>query len=310
MRVAVLMGGMSAEREVSLETGGAIAAALREMGHEVVEVDVDPHLARNLEAAAPQAAFMALHGRGGEDGTVQGMLEVMRIPYTGCGVLASAMTIDKVITKEIIAFHGLPVIEDDVIERSYTQADIDTISEELGYPVMVKPASEGSSIGVVRVDSAGDMAATLEAALELDERALVERFVDGRLFTVGVLGTRPLVLPVLEIKTTDGWYDYDAKYRPGRSEYEVPAKLDPELTIEASRLALESFKCLRCEGISRIDLMLEESTGKLYVLEVNTIPGMTATSLVPKAAGAIGMTFNEVVAMLLDGARLKIDLPG
>jgi D-alanine-D-alanine ligase len=310
MRVAVLMGGMSAEREVSLETGGAIAAALRELGHEVVEVDVDPHLARKLEAAAPQAAFMALHGRGGEDGTVQGTLEVMRIPYTGCGVLASAMTIDKIITKDIIAFHGLPVIEDDVIERGYTQADVDTISEELGYPVMVKPASEGSSIGVVRVDSAADMAATLEAALELDERALVERFVDGRLFTVGVLGTRPLVLPVLEIKTTDGFYDYDAKYRPGRSEYEVPAKLDPELTVEASRLALESFKCLRCEGISRIDLMLEESTNKLYILEVNTIPGMTATSLVPKAAGAIGMTFNQVVAMLLDGARLKIDLPG
>ena len=310
MRVAVLMGGMSAEREVSLETGGAIAGALRELGHDVVEVDVDTHLARALAETSPQAAFLALHGRGGEDGTVQGLLEIMRIPYTGCGVLASAMTIDKIITKEIIAFHGLPVIEDAVIERGYTTADLDVIAEGIGYPVMVKPASEGSSIGVVRVDSAGEMEQTLKAALEMDERALVERYVEGRLFTVGVLGDEPLVLPVLEIKTTDGFYDYDAKYRPGRSEYEVPAKLEPDLAEEARRITLATFRCLRCEGISRIDLMLEEGSGKLYVLEVNTIPGMTATSLVPKAALAIGISFNEVVAMLLDGARLKIDIPG
>ena len=310
MRVAVLMGGMSAEREVSIETGTAIAGALRELGHDVVEVDVDTDLARKLADAGPQAVFLALHGRGGEDGTVQGLLEIMRIPYTGCGVLASAMTIDKIITKEILAYHGLPVIEDAVLERGYTPSDLDAIEDALGFPVMLKPASEGSSIGVVRVDSRSEMEEGLPAALQMDERVLVERFVAGRLFTVGVLGTEPMVLPILEIKTTDGFYDYDAKYRPGRSEYEVPARLDEDVTAEAGRLALESFRHMRCEGISRIDLMLEESTDELYVLEVNTIPGMTATSLVPKAALAVGMSFNEVVAKLLDGARLKIELAG
>ena len=310
MRVAVLMGGMSAEREVSIETGTAIAGALRELGHDVVEVDVDTDLARKLADAGPQAVFLALHGRGGEDGTVQGLLEIMRIPYTGCGVLASAMTIDKIITKEILAYHGLPVIEDAVLERGYTPSDLDAIEDALGFPVMLKPASEGSSIGLVRVDSRSEMEEGLPAALQMDERVLVERFVAGRLFTVGVLGTEPMVLPILEIKTTDGFYDYDAKYRSGRSEYEVPARLDEDVTAEAGRLALESFRHMRCEGISRIDLMLEESTDELYVLEVNTIPGMTATSLVPKAALAVGMSFNEVVAKLLDGARLKIELAG
>jgi D-alanine-D-alanine ligase len=242
MKVAVLMGGMSAERDVSLQTGKAIAGALRELGHDAVEVDVDRQLGQRLAEVQPDAAFMALHGRGGEDGTVQGLLEIMRIPYTGCGVLSSAMTMDKVVTKEILAYH--------------------------------------------------------------------ERFVKGRLFTVGVLGDEPVVLPILEIRTAEGFYDYEAKYQPGMSEYEVPAKLDPEVTEEARRITLESFKCLFCRGISRIDLMLEDVTGKLYVLEVNTIPGMTATSLVPKAAAAIGMTFNEVVAGILAGASLKVDLSG
>ena len=310
MRVAVLMGGQSAEREVSLQTGQAIVGALRELGHEAIEVDVDRNLAHNLEDAGPDAAFMALHGRGGEDGTVQGLLEIMRIPYTGCGVLASAVTMDKIVTKELLAFHGLPLIEDAVLECGYEPLELEELSSGIGYPLMVKPACEGSSIGVARVDEHGHMEAALAAVFECDSRALVERFVEGRLLTIGVLGDEPLVLPVLEIKTTGGFYDYEAKYQPGRSEYQVPADLPPAVATEAQRLSLEAFECLMCEGISRIDLMLEHSSQKLYVLEVNTIPGMTATSLVPKAAAAIGMDFNKVVAMLLAGARLKIDLPG
>lgn len=310
MKVAVLMGGMSAEREVSLETGKAIAGALRELGHEVVEVDVDTRLAAELERVKPEAAFMALHGRGGEDGTVQGLLEIMGVPYTGCGVLASAVTMDKVTTKEVLCAHGLPLIEDVVLEGGYSHEDLDEIEEALGFPVMVKPANEGSSIGVVQVDSREQLEPALDDALRRDSRVLVERFVDGRLLTVGVLGDEPLVLPVLEIKPRQGFYDYKAKYQPGMTDYEVPASLEPRVTEEAMRIALESFKRLCCEGISRIDLMLENATGKLYVLEVNTIPGMTATSLVPKAALATGMTFEEVVAMVLDGARLKTDLAG
>jgi D-alanine-D-alanine ligase len=310
MKVAVLMGGMSAEREVSLETGRAIAGALRELGYKVAEVDVDRNLPAALEREKPDAAFMALHGRGGEDGTVQGLLEIMRIPYTGCGVMASAVTMDKVTTKELLAYHGLPVIEDVVLEGGYSDDDLARVSESLGYPVMVKPASEGSSIGVARVDEQDGLSGALDDVFERDRRALIERFVEGRLLTVGILGDEPLVLPVLEIIPKQGFYDFEAKYRSGMTDYEVPARLDDDVTSEAKRIALESFRHLCCEGISRIDLMLEEGTGKLYVLEVNTIPGMTATSLVPKAALAMGMSFEDVVAMVLDGARLKIDLAG
>ena len=310
MKVAVLMGGMSAEREVSLQTGRAIAGALRDLGHEVVEVDVDRTLPAALAGENPDAAFMALHGRGGEDGTVQGLLEIMRIPYTGCGVMASAVTMDKVTTKEVLCAHGLPLIEDMVIQGGYASEDLRQIEEALGFPVMVKPANEGSSIGVVQVDSLEQLAPALDDALQRDSRVLVERFVDGRLLTVGVLGNEPIVLPVLEIKPRQGFYDYEAKYQPGMTDYEVPAKLEDEVAADAGRIALESFKRLCCEGISRIDLMLEASTGKLYVLEVNTIPGMTATSLLPKAAQATGMSFEEVVAMVLDCARLKTDLAG
>jgi len=310
MKVAVLMGGMSAERDVSLQTGKAIAGALRELGHDAVEVDVDRQLGQRLAEVQPDAAFMALHGRGGEDGTVQGLLEIMRIPYTGCGVLSSAMTMDKVVTKEILAYHGLPVIEEIVLRGDYCTDDLARVSATLGYPVMVKPPTEGSSIGVVCVNAPEDLEPALADVFERDDRAMIERFVKGRLFTVGVLGDEPVVLPILEIRTAEGFYDYEAKYQPGMSEYEVPAKLDSEVTEEARRITLESFKCLFCRGISRIDLMLEDVTGKLYVLEVNTIPGMTATSLVPKAAAAIGMTFNEVVAGILAGASLKVDLSG
>jgi len=308
VKVAVLMGGKNAERDVSLETGRAVAGALRELGHDVTEVDVDSNLPLALESVRPQAAFMALHGRGGEDGTVQGLLEIMRIPYTGCGVLASAVTIDKVVTKELLAFHGIPVIEDVVLERKYSHSDIKAVSEQPGYPVMVKPACEGSSIGITRVDSDEGLEPALKTVFERDDRALVERFVEGRLLTVGVLGNEPVALPVLEIMPREGFYDYNAKYNPGMTDYEVPAKLDPEVSSAARRISLESFKILSCEGVSRIDLMLEDVTGMLYVLEVNTIPGMTASSLLPKAALAIGMSFHEVVSVILASARLKIDL--
>jgi D-alanine-D-alanine ligase len=310
MKVAVLMGGQSAEREVSLETGRAIAGALGELGHQVSEIDVDRRLPLRLTEVAPDVVFMALHGRGGEDGTVQGLLEIMRIPYTGCGVLASAMTMDKVVTKQILAFHDIPLVEDVVISRDHRPEELERVGDSLGYPVMVKPASEGSSIGVTMVEEEAALPGALSEVFSRDETALVERFVRGRQLTVGILGEEPVVLPVLEIKTKSGFYDYDAKYKPGMTDYEVPATLEPETATETRRIALESFECLHCEGVSRIDLMLEDITGRLYVLEVNTIPGMTATSLVPKAALALGMSFGDVVGMLLRGARLKTDVPG
>jgi D-alanine-D-alanine ligase len=308
MRVAVLMGGMSAEREVSLDTGRAIASALRELGHEALEVDVDRQVAVTLAGLAPDAAFMALHGRGGEDGTVQGLLEIMRIPYTGCGVLASALTMDKVMTKEVLASNGLPVAEEVVLQRGWSQSDIDDAASAIAFPMMVKPACEGSSIGVVCAEDEDGLKQSLQDAFARDDRVMLERFIEGRQFTVGVIGEEPQVLPVLEIITREGFYDFKAKYQPGFSEYEVPAKLDEETTAEAQRIALESFRVTLCEGVARIDLMLEDRTGELYVLEINTIPGMTPTSLLPKGAAAAGLGFGQLVEKMLAGARLKIDL--
>lgn len=307
MRVAVLMGGSSAEREVSLETGMAIAGALRKLGHQALEVDVGTDLPTRLAAGEPDAAFLALHGRMGEDGCVQGLLEVMRIPYTGCGVLASAVTMDKVVTRELLAFHGLPVAEGIVAGRGQEfDAIACRVAEELSYPVMVKPASEGSSIGVTEVARPSGLREALELVFACDTRALVERYVKGRLLTVGVLGSEPRVLPVVEIITREGFYDYKAKYDSRLTEYEVPADISPPLAEAAGSISLAGFNILGCEGISRVDIIVEDETEKLVILEVNSIPGMTESSLIPKAAMAAGMSFNDVVAVLLEGARLKV----
>ena len=311
LKVAVLMGGMSAEREVSLNTGKAIAEALRDLGHSVVEVDVGRDLPRVLWTEDPDAAFIAIHGRGGEDGSVQGLLEIMGIPYTGSGILASAVTIDKVVTKKILRFHGIPVIEDVVVSEgdSYEDAAA-TVSSDLSFPVMVKPAMEGSSIAVTEVREPGGLKEAFDDVFKIDDRALVEKFIRGRLLTVGILGREKKVLPVLEIKTKEGFYDYRAKYQPGFTEYEVPARLSEELAESTRDISLRTFEYLDCEGVARVDLMLESGTDDLFVLEINTMPGMTAMSLIPKAANAAGISFEEVVALILEGARLKIDLEG
>jgi D-alanine-D-alanine ligase len=311
LKIAVLMGGMSAEREVSLNTGMAIAEALRRLGHSVVEVDVGRDLPRVLSTENPDVAFTALHGRGGEDGSVQGLLEIMRIPYTGSGILASAVTMDKVMTKKLLRFHGIPVIDDVLVRKGGSYEDAaDSVLRELSYPVMVKPAMEGSSIAVTMVGQPAGLKDALDTVFEIDERALVENFIEGRLLTVGILGREPKVLPVLEIKTREGFYDYRAKYQPGFTEYEVPAVLSEDIARSAQDLSRRTFEYLECEGVSRVDLILEKGAERLFVLEINTVPGMTATSLIPKAANAAGITFEEVVALILEEARLKIDLEG
>ena len=311
MRVAVLMGGSSAEREVSLETGRAVAGALRELGHQVLEVDVGMDLPTRLVAGKPDVAFPALHGRGGEDGCVQGLLEVMRIPYTGCGVLASAVTMDKVVTRDLLSYHGLPVAEGVVAVRG-EEFDMvaDRVAKALSYPVMVKPVIEGSSIAVTEVHQASGLREALELVLACDTRALVERYVKGRLLTVGILGSEPRVLPVVEVVTTEGFYNYKAKYEVGLTESLAPADIRPSLAEAAGEISLAGFKLLGCEGIARVDIILEDVTEKMVILEVNSIPGMTETSLIPKAAAAAGMSFKDVVATLLECARLKVNLAG
>jgi len=306
-RVAVLMGGMSAEREISLVSGRAVLEALEELGYDAFSIDVKSDLPLVLSESKPDVVFIALHGRGGEDGTVQGLLEIMRIPYTGSGVFSSAAAMDKVVTKTILKGHGIPVIDDVVVERDIEISEVTgRVKELLRYPVMVKPAREGSSIGVTRVDNESGLLKALDEVFARDDKALIEKYIDGRLLTVGIIGDEPIVLPVLEIKVKDGFYDFQAKYEPGRSEYEVPARIGDDASEHAKEIALKSFHALQCEGVARIDMMYETAAREIAVLEINTVPGMTQTSLLPKAARAVGLEFTDVVDLILKSARLKV----
>lgn len=310
-RIAVLMGGTSGEREVSLRSGGAIAKALRDLGYEVLEIDVGQEVVEQVAELRGSAdtAFIALHGRLGEDGTVQGLLELMAIPYTGSGVMASAMAMDKIMSKQLFRANAIPVADDVVV----TVADIESlglegvaegVSLDLGFPCIVKPNCEGSTLGANRARNVEELEEALEDALSYDEQLIVERYIEGRELTVGLIGGEPVVLPVLEVVASKGIYDYECKYTKGMTEYIVPALIPEELSYELKRLSLKAHKVLGCEGFSRVDFMMD-SGGRAYCLEVNTIPGMTELSLIPKAAKAAGISFAQVVEMILGTARLK-----
>ena len=310
-RIAVLMGGISGEREVSLKSGGAIAKALKSLGYEVLEMDVGQEVVEQVAELRGRvdAAFVALHGRLGEDGTVQGLLELMAIPYTGSGVMASAMAMDKIMSKQLFRANAIPVADDVVV----TEADIESlglegvaegISLDLGFPCMVKPNCEGSTLGADRARNVEELEEALKEALSYDERLIVERYIEGRELTVGLIGGEPVVLPVLEVVASKGIYDYECKYTKGMTEYIVPALIPEGLSEELKRLALKAHYVLGCEGFSRVDFMLD-AEDRAYCLEVNTIPGMTELSLIPKAARAAGLSFSQVVEMILETARLK-----
>lgn len=310
MRVAVLKGGRSLEREVSLRSGANAEAALRRLGHEVLEVDVDQHLVRTLRAERPEAAFIALHGRGGEDGTVQELLEILEIPYTGPGVLACERAMDKVVAKAHFAAAGVPTppafaFSQDAFRELGAAEALPDIVERLGLPVVVKPAKQGSALGIRVVREAGELPGALMGALAYDDRVLLERFVEGRELAVSVLGTgEPWALPVVEaIPRGRDFYDFEARYTPGLTDLVAPARLDEAATQEAARLAIACYRALGCRGVSRVDMLLD-GDGGLWVLEINAIPGMTDTSLLPRAAEAAGVGFDEVVERILADAAL------
>ncbi len=298
MRVALLLGGRSAEREVSLRTGAAVADALRRLGHDVVEVDAGTDLPLRLAGVRPEASFVALHGRWGEDGTVQGMLEIMGIPYTGSGVLASSLAMDKALSKVVLRSAGIPTPDFQVLARGQGPEAI-----ELEPPYVVKPPREGSTLGIRVIRDTGESPSALDAARKYDHEVLVEKFVAGREITVGVLEGEGL--PLVEIVPRSGFYDYEAKYTPGCTEYRCPAPLPEEAAAEAGRIAVLAYRALGCDGAARVDLMLDGG-GNPWVLEANTIPGMTPTSLLPKAAAAAGLSFDALVGRILSGASLKI----
>ena len=293
-RVAVLMGGPSAERDVSMVSGRECAAALREEGFEVVEIDAGPDLCARLDAARPGVVFNALHGRWGEDGCVQGLLEWKRLPYTHSGVLASALAMDKVRAKDVFAAAGLPVAPHVLVS-----AEAARTGHPMDPPYVVKPWNEGSSVGVHLVREAANGPARLGP--DAPERVMAEAFVPGRELTVSVMGDRPLAVTDIQ---TDGWYDYDAKYRAGGSRHVVPAEIPGEIAEACLDFALRAHRALGCRGLSRTDFRWDEAKGRagIVLLETNTQPGMTPTSLAPEQAAVWGISFGALVRWMVEDA--------
>ena len=296
-KVAVLMGGISAEREVSLSSGHECAAALREAGYQVVEVDAGRDLPAQLSDIRPDIAFNALHGRWGEDGCVQGLLEWLGIPYTHSGVLASALAMDKIRTKQVYAANALPVAESLLATRAEIEA-----GHVMAAPYVVKPNNEGSSVGVYLVTEGANRPPRLSP--DMPDVLMVEAYIPGRELTVSVLGDRALT--VTDIVTT-GWYDYDAKYKPGGSRHVLPAELPADIFDACMAHALSAHQVLGCRGLSRTDFRWNEARGPegLILLETNTQPGMTPTSLSPEQAAHCGMSFPDLCRWLVEDASCQ-----
>jgi D-alanine-D-alanine ligase len=302
-RVAVLKGGRSLERQVSLRSGARVGNALERLGHEVASIDVGHDLIERLREAAPDVAFVAMHGRDGEDGTAQELLEILDIPYTGSGVLACMRATDKVLAKHLMREAGIPTPEffafSETAFRELGAADaLPAIEERLDFPIVVKPSSQGSALGIKFARSAADVPAALVAAFSYDSRVLLERHVDGRDLAVSILDGE--ALPVVEaVPRDEEFYDFEARYEIGRTDFVCPAALPDGVTEQAQELALRTYGLLGCSGFARVDLMLG-SYGELTVLEANTIPGLTETSLLPQAAEAAGISFDELVGRILE----------
>ncbi len=298
-RVAVLMGGLSAEREISLRTGNAVLQALLDSGVDAVAVDAGRDLPNQLSAVAADVAFICLHGRYGEDGTVQGLLELMGIPYTGSGVMASSVAMDKVVTKQLLLYHEISTPGFLVYRKGDDREAL--LARCKHFPLVVKPSREGSTIGVSIVRDRAQLAEGLDEALRHDSLVLIEDFIQGDEVTVSVLNDEPL--PIIQIVPKGGFYDYQSKYTPGQTEYLLPAPIDPVLYSRLQAVAVEACRALACRGAARVDFMVREK--EFFCLEVNTIPGMTATSLLPKAAMAAGISFGELALRILDDAGLN-----
>ncbi len=305
-KIAVLMGGVSKEREISLRTGNAISEGLRRRGYDVVAIDVQggDALVAALQDARPDAAVIALHGKFGEDGCVQGFLEMMRIPYTGGGVLASSVGMDKIVCKRLAEELGIPCPRDAVFDASKNSADGFVRELQMKMPVIVKPSREGSTINMTIVKEPSELAPALKTAAQSDNKILVEQYLPGREITVGIINGQ--TLPPLEIAPKSGFYDYKSKYTKGATEYIVPARIGAGMAEKLQRWTHKIYSAIDCDGTSRADFIVP-SDDEAYFLEINTIPGMTELSLVPKAAAHIGITFDEICERLLDGAKLKVN---
>jgi len=298
--IGVLMGGLSPEREVSLASGNAVLEALERKGLNGIGIDVSNNVAFSLEKNKIDIAFIVLHGIYGEDGSIQGLLEYAKIPYTGSGVLASALAYDKVKSKEIFKFNKISTADYQVFcreERGKQERILD-------FPVVVKPSNQGSSIGVSIVREEKEWEAALELAFSYAKEILVEKFIEGKLLAIGMNGEQPM--PIVHIRPKSGFYDYESKYTSGRTEYSCPAELSIEETQRCKDIAVQVYRTLRGTGMPRVDVMLD-AKGVPYVLEMNTIPGLTPTSLLPMAAKQSGLEFDDLVVEILKSAHLDYE---
>ena len=315
-RIGVLMGGLSSERDVSIRSGLAIYQSLQELGYNAVPVDVDRGVVSLLKKEKVKLAFLALHGGAGENGAMQGMLEVLGIPYTGSGVMASALAMDKEMSKKIFSYHGLPVVPFIVVKKKKAakkRSTKDVQSDEgpdmsgaysfpalprppFDLPWVVKPVAEGSSIGVNIIKEEGELHPCLEKTFSLGERLIVEQFIQGKELHIGILGEK--ILGGVEVRPSLEFYNYEAKYTSGLTDYIMPPEVDEPTFDKVKTMALRAHKTLSCSGASRVDFMVDDNN-EPYILEVNTLPGMTATSLLPKIAKSAGFEFNNLIEEII-----------
>ncbi len=299
-KIGVLCGGMSSEREVSLRSGRNCFEALKRLGYiNACIIDVDRNIANKLLEEKIEVAFITLHGKYGEDGCIQGLLEVIGIPYTGCGVKASAVCMDKEFTKRIMKTHSIPVIDSILITSPDQLADK---KADLEFPLMVKPVSEGSSIGMARVQNLQELEQAVKHAVKYDARIMLEKFLEGKSVTIGVLDVdgKPMATPILELRSKTGWYDFEAKYTAGLTDFILPAEIDEAMTKYTQGLAVKAHKAVEARGMSRVDFIVTEN--EAYLLEINTIPGMTDLSDLPAQAKAMGIEYDRLVEIILNSA--------
>jgi D-alanine-D-alanine ligase len=318
-RVAVLKGGRSLERSVSLRSGAQVQDGLQRLGHEVLAIDVGPQLVEQLLEQAPDVAFVALHGRHGEDGTVQGLLEAIGLPYTGSGPAACMRSTDKLLAKHLMLEAGIPTppfcaLGEPAIKELGASAALPALERELGFPLVVKPVRGGSALGVKFARTSDELPGAMVGAFSYDPTVLAERYVNGRDLAVSVLdapagaagGDRSAdasALPIVEaVPREEDFYDYESRYEIGMTTFVCPAELSAEATARAQELAVQVYRLLGCHGVARVDLMLEQDSEELWVLETNVVPGMTETSLLPQAADAAGIGFDELLERILESA--------
>jgi D-alanine-D-alanine ligase len=308
-RILVLMGGYSQEREVSLRSGAAVFNALKNLGYNTTVLDLKGITIQYIADYKPDLVFIALHGKDGEDGTVQGLLEIMGIPYTGSGVASSAIGINKVLTKKMLLYEGIPTAAFTILKKNQLtspERELQSLLENIGLPMVIKAATQGSSIGTYIVRQESDVLKTIEAAFEYDSEVLVEKFIDGIELTSTVIGNDlTQVLPLIEITSVNEFYDYESKYTPGMCNHIIPARVSEEIHQTVSNLSERVYHALGCRGYARVDFIVDHD-GNPFVLEINTIPGMTEMSLVPDAARAAGISFDELVEKIV---RLGLETP-